>query len=377
MNEIAANLEQLRRALPVLRAEHDALPADSLFRPSAMWAEYGAFLNFVFDLSDANLRDIRLHTAFMTGMPWFENIGKSNVTGDHARLAIPMIAEYHGLTHDIPERFWASEPVTTRLSEALGLRYKGRLVTADLCRFQRCVSNLYWTGVYRHLDAVAGKPVIVEIGAGYGGLAHQVVAGLERPCTYLIFDLPEMLYWSAAFLIVNNPGRSFYIYRGRDDDADDLARVCADYDFVFMPNFLFERVRELPGIDLGLNLLSFQEMTDAQVAFYASIVAERLTGVLYSENFSKHPFSTELLATVDDHLSRWFALTPPPSMWHRLYPNANSCDHPLLMWQLFPYVGTLRTRPATLTPVDQVIHLAERRYRLDREHIVTPRSPSS
>ena len=56
------NLQRLRKALPVMQAERDALPPTSVFRPSAMWTDIDRAFNFIFDLSDDNLRDIRLHT---------------------------------------------------------------------------------------------------------------------------------------------------------------------------------------------------------------------------------------------------------------------------------------------------------------------------
>jgi putative sugar O-methyltransferase len=341
-----------------MQAQRDALPPDSVFRPSLMWSAFGGAFEFIADLSDHSLRDIRIHTSFMTGVAWFQNIGSNHFSNDDDKLSYPMIRQYHELTCDIPERFWASEPSPTDTTETAGIRYKDRLVTDDLVRYQRCVANLYWTGVYRWLDGIGRRPVIVEVGAGYGGLAHQITSCFGRPCTYVIFDLPEMLYWSAAFLIVNNPGKRIYIHHGTDaSTAASLEDICAQYDFVLLPNFLYERIRELRAIALVINLMSFQEMNDRQIELYVSLAAERLRGALFSENFSRHPFNTELAQTVDAHLARWFALNPDPSVLHQRYPNANSLDNPDQdrVWQLFPYVGTPKQGDVTLSPVDEIV----------------------
>ncbi|MEP7305685.1 MAG: putative sugar O-methyltransferase [Acidobacteriota bacterium] len=357
MTQTSASLQRLRDALPAMQAQRDALPADSVFRPSAMWKDLGDAFNFIFDLSDHHLQNIRIHTSLMTGVAWFANFQSNSFKSDEDKLSYPMIRQYHDLTCDIPERFWASEPSVTSVTEMVGIRYKGRLITDDLLRYQRCVSNLHWTGVYRWLDGMAERPVIVELGAGYGGLAHQIVSCFGRPCTYLIFDLPEMLYWSAAFLIVNNPGKRFHIDGGSDSSHASLEDICAENDFVFLPSFKFDRIQELQEMALFVNLMSFQEMSDRQIEMYLSLAAEQLKGPVFSENFSRHPANQELAQMVDDHLARWFTLTPDPVLLHHRYPNANAFDNPdqNLVWQLFPYVGTPKYSAVALSPVDTIV----------------------
>jgi hypothetical protein len=357
-------LQQLRAARPIMEAERDALPADSPLRPSRMWEDLRGFFDFVFDLSDRSLQNIRLHTSLMTGDPWFGNMQYAGIARDEDKRHIPMIGQYERVIAGLPERFWIGEPVPARETESVGVRYRGRLVTDDIVRYQRCIANLYWSGVYRLLESLPEPPVIVEIGGGYGGLAHQVAACLGRRCTYAIFDLPETLYWSAAFLIVNNPGKRFYIYPGRERDRRPLADICRDHEFLLFPNYAIDRLAELEGIDLFVNMLSFQEMNDAQLETYLLVAGAHVRGALYSENRSRHPQNPDLAHTVEDHLARMFTLTPDPSFWRAKYPNANSFSHPQWLWQLFPYVGLSRRRPATLTPVDSVIFTSDRRHEL-------------
>lgn len=362
----ARTLQRLRQALPAMQSERDALPPDSVFRPSKMWQEFELFLRYIFDLSDRNLRNIRFHTGFMTGVLWFGNFGSDRFETDEEKYTVfPHIREYERFIAQVPERFWGSEPVTTPELERVGIRYKDRLITEDLVRYQRCLSNLYWSGVYGRLDGLPGRPVMVEIGAGYGGMAHQIVSSFGKACTYVIFDIPEILYWSAAFLTVNNPRKRIYIYTPDDGAGLSMEQICADYDFVMLPNYAFDRLAEVGEIHLAVNLLSFQEMTDAQVEHYASGLAAGMRGAIYSENFGRHPSNDEMKATVDAHLSRWFDLIPDPTVLRRLYPNANSWMNPELTWQLFTYVGTPRRQAAPLCPVDRVFHTSDRRLHLD------------
>lgn len=362
MDNVRRTLHALREAVPVMAAEQQALPTASVFRPSPMWDSLRGFFDFVYDLSDHSLLKIRLHTSLMTGDPWFANMPYASLGDDAAKLRlVPTVQKYHDLTRDIPGRFWTSEPVTTGEIESVGVRYHGRLVSDDIIRYQRCISNLYRGGVFGMLDALGTRPIIAEIGGGYGGLAHQITRTLDRPAAYLIFDLPDMLYWSAAFLLVNNADRRFYIYPGAGRDHASLAEICASHDFVFFPNYAFERLAEVPEIHLFLNTLSFQEMTDPQVEVYARGGAARLRGALYSENRSRHPNNPDLAVTVDDILARYFALTPDPEVWRRLYPNANTFANPQFTWQLFPYLGHARTDQARFARVDRVMHLQDRR----------------
>src|SRR5690606_31505509 len=69
-------------------------------------------------------------------------------------------------------------------------------------------------------------------------------------------------------------------------------------------------VTSLP-LDLLVNMVSFQEMTDAQVRGYAALGAAAECPLLYSLNREHSPFNTEL-ASVTDALSDHYRLTEVP-----------------------------------------------------------------
>jgi putative sugar O-methyltransferase len=116
---------------------------------------------------------------------------------------------------------------------------------------------------------------VLEIGAGYGQVAHQLLQQLDVE-TYAVCDLPENAFLSAFYLQANWPERSAALV------ADEDARRDAALVFTVPP--LLERL-EGPW-DIVLNSYSFQEMTresvDSYLAHAGATLAEH--GFLYSLN---------------------------------------------------------------------------------------------
>jgi hypothetical protein len=190
----------------------------------------------------------------------------------------------------------------------LGAFYQGKIINQDINRYQSCISNLYSTGV---LDKLEGE-LVMEIGGGYGGLAHQI-GGITK-CTYIIMDLPEMLLFSGGFLIVNNPGKKIYVYDKEIFTAEFIATGIYEWDYVLLPNYILKELYALKKIGLLINMQSFQEMTGIQVNEYLKFAKLKLDGVLYSDNMDRHPFNKELIS-VTELLSEYFNLLPSPSFY--------------------------------------------------------------
>ena len=108
---------------------------------------------------------------------------------------------------------------------------------------------------------------VLEIGAGYGGLAEILIRNLQ-PSSYVICDLPHNLYLSAMYLAVNYPDRSLYFV---DDQAPENV---ADGSLVFVT----PRGLELIGdyFTLVINSYSFQEMPTSEINRYFSYVRDHL-----------------------------------------------------------------------------------------------------
>jgi putative sugar O-methyltransferase len=123
---------------------------------------------------------------------------------------------------------------------------------------------------------LASRPLrVLEIGAGYGQVAHQLLQQLDIS-TYACCDLPENAFLSSFYLQANWPSRSAVLVAGEDDGAEaDLV--------ITVPPLL----DKLAGPwDLVINSYSFQEMNRESVDGYLAHAAATLAddGFLYSLN---------------------------------------------------------------------------------------------
>jgi hypothetical protein len=333
---VAAMIEEAGRATPE-------------FRASRLWRDYLVYLNYVRELSDGELQYIRAHTSLITGAPWF-SWGHQPVrfaASDAEREATPLIQLYRGLTNDVPETYWADEPVPNEATRLVGLPYRGRLISDDLARYQRAITNLYNAGLLQR-DPDGRRRVLFEIGGGYGGLAHQLGRMTQGSATYVIVDLPELLFFAAVFLRLNNPTRRVYLYDPADAATGRLDEIVAAHDFVLLPHYLLDRLSGFPPIDVAINTLSMQEMSEAQIRGYCDFLSRHLLGWFYSENFDRHVFNAELAVDLFDILAGYFAMLPArkPAEHLQLPPDP---------WRLYAYLATPKTRPAPYMPLRRLL----------------------
>jgi hypothetical protein len=108
------------------------------------------------------------------------------------------------------------------------------------------------------------RPVIAEVGGGFGRLVHYLSRHLERFC-YLDFDLPETLCCAAYYLMKNFPDRKFLLYGEGEPSAEQLR----EFDFILLPSF---EIVKLPprSVDLFLNENSLGDMPGATARFFVS-----------------------------------------------------------------------------------------------------------
>ncbi|MDF1791077.1 MAG: putative sugar O-methyltransferase [Thalassobaculaceae bacterium] len=113
----------------------------------------------------------------------------------------------------------------------------------------------------------------LEIGAGYGHLSADVVAsGLARRS--IIIDRPLNLIVAKRFLEVRFPGRVALL---PFDDPSDAS-------VVLVPPWLADQVPQ--KIDLLMNFISFQHMSDEVMAYYDAIIGARRPDAILLENFT-------------------------------------------------------------------------------------------
>ena len=247
-------------------------------RPSNYWADFTSFFDYVLDLSPRSLANLRLHTYHLTG----DNYQTYYLGNRRAFLDFysPWLA-----IDGLPAAHILNEP-----EDGIGLRLEdGRFVSADIARFQRSISTLSRHGILHKLICSESPARVIEIGAGYGGLALHL-SRILNSCRYMIVDLPETLLFSAAYLVLQAPQKRLHLYDPVDRlDADTLA----GFDFVLLPDY---RLDTLKGseFDLAINIASMQEMRVDQVERYLDFLHTTCRGPFYSCNRDRQNRNDEL-----------------------------------------------------------------------------------
>ena len=266
------------------------LDEGSKYGYSDYWREEIAGFDYLFDASPLVVAKLREHTYHITGLKSYE------YRAHHAGKAKPFAGKL--------QRLRDLDPTGLFVPEAPGLggfghNIDGDLVNMDTLKFYECLIGLDRCEVLSELREVDRRVTVVEIGAGWGGLAYQFKT-LFPNTTYVIVDLPPTLLFSMVYLKAMFPDSTAAIYGETSTEA--LFTGPDAPDFVFVPAFAAGDIR-LPTPDLALNIASFQEMTDAQVTGYVSILADAGCERMYSLNRDRSPYNgelstvTELLAT--------------------------------------------------------------------------------
>lgn len=116
------------------------------------------------------------------------------------------------------------------------------------------VFNDVHSSVIANLLSDINRPIIAEIGGGYGKLFYFISRKIENFC-YIDFDLPETLSLASYYLIKTFPNKKFLLF-GEGCLSKDAIN---NYDFILMPSFCID---DLPSysVNIFLNKNSFGEM---------------------------------------------------------------------------------------------------------------------
>jgi glycosyltransferase involved in cell wall biosynthesis len=264
--------------------------------PSAYWTEELDNIDYMIDASPLIIRKLRHHAFQITNVRPYDYRMKGDDRPKYFQERLQALRTLGGDALLVPE------------SPALGgfgYNIDGRLFNVDTLKFYEVLIGMERGGV---LGAIRGidRPVVCEIGAGWGGFAYQFKMLLPRT-TYVIVDLPELFLFSATYLATLFPEARVLFAESHDAAAVAMWR---DADFVFVPNTLAHLVSLVP-LDLTVNMVSFQEMTDAQVRGYVDMAVGANCPLLYSLNRERSMFNTEL-TSVSEVLSQRYELTEVP-----------------------------------------------------------------
>lgn len=196
----------------------------------------------------------------------------------HQRLA--WTPEQHFIaTRNMPAHLVADAP--PRGGE-VGLMINGRIVNPDTLLVQGRLNAMYAGGVIGLLQEKvrAGRRLrVLEIGPGYGAMARTLGRIFAGGVDYVMVDLPPMLHYPAVYLSLSG-------VRVDIATADRAPDPAASHWLI--PNYLAPRLAEqsVAAFDLVINTMSMNEMSLAQVRYYAEFIRRSLApdGIFYEEN---------------------------------------------------------------------------------------------
>lgn len=115
-------------------------------------------------------------------------------------------------------------------------------------------NEIYGTILSGLLDDVE-RPVVADLGAGYGKLAYFTLRDMNNSC-FVDFDLPETLCLAAYYLMKTWPKKKVLLY-GEEEYSE---KSHGKYELIFMPSYEIENIGQ-SSIDLFINKNSLGEMT--------------------------------------------------------------------------------------------------------------------
>jgi hypothetical protein len=216
---------------------------------------------------------------------------------------------------------------TPRLFGESGWDVDGTIVNYDTWSTQQRLNGLHGSGVLDWLQRrrqANGRVRVVEIGAGFGNLAHALMQTVG-PIDYTIVDLADSLIYSTIWLTTVRADVPWHLVEPGDRLATAPSRV------TFLANHLLDEfLPQLGNVDLVINTLSLSEMSPAQVALYARIVKQLIgdDGVFYEQNYIEPGVQTEIrpiLAAAFGHRALLRPTQPPHGgrgevrMWSNRY----------------------------------------------------------
>jgi hypothetical protein len=289
------NYVHARERVLEMRARIAAAPE---YRPSAYWEEELAAFEYMLDASPLVIEKLRQHTHWITGLRAYDY--RSQKARAKAKSAEKLKALLGIGPPDLLVPEWPE-------LGGFGFEVDGRLINIDTLKFFEVLIALEKGAVLQEFRGNTDRRLVWEIGAGWGGFPYQFKS-LCPNVTYVISDFPELFLFSATYLMTAFPNARVAFWG--EEPTDRLFDRWRDLDFIFLPNASLGELRP-ERLDLAINMVSFQEMTDAQVAAYVERAYTLKCPFLYSLNRDRSAYNSEI-SSVSEIISRHY--------WPRVIP---------------------------------------------------------
>ena len=127
--------------------------------------------------------------------------------------------------------------------------------------------NEFYGSILSGLLDDVDRPVVADLGAGYGKLAFFTLRDMSDSC-FIDFDLPETLCLAAYYLMKSWPNKKTLLY-GEEEYSE---KSHSEYELIFMPSHEIENIGQ-NSIDLFMNKNSLGEMTSKAAMNYVHHIA--------------------------------------------------------------------------------------------------------
>jgi len=263
-------------------------------QPSDYWQEELVNFDYMMDASPLIVRKLRHHCYHLTGISIYDYR-----TNQHAGKRA-FEAKLHALKAKDRNDLLIPE---SRMLGGFGFEIDGQLYNIDTLKFYEALIALDHVGILDRLRNAVERTLVCEIGGGWGGFAYQFKS-LFPNITYLIIDFPEVFLFSAVYLKTVFPNAHVLMYG--DVPHEKTVQNWRNYDFIFVPNTFLDKMNP-DKMDLVVNMVSFQEMTSAQVDKYTRKMSELGCPNLYSLNREKSPYNDQL-TSVSSIIGRYYKI---------------------------------------------------------------------
>ena len=282
------NYEYARDRVLEMREQVAAAPE---YRPSAYWEEELSTFEYMLDATPLVIEKLRHHTHCLTGLRAYDY--RSHKTRAKTRFTEKLHALVKVGSPDLLVPEW-------RPLGGFGFEIDGQLFNIDTLKFFEVLIALHKGSVLQEFRGNADRRLVWEIGAGWGGFAYQFKT-LCPNVTYVISDFPELFLYSATYLMTAFPGAKVGFWGQEPNDR--LLERWRELDFLFLPNTSLAEM-QLPRLDLTVNMVSFQEMTETQVVAYVQRAHALNCPFVYSLNRDKSSYNPEI-SSVSNIISRY------------------------------------------------------------------------
>jgi glycosyltransferase involved in cell wall biosynthesis len=267
---------------------------DAQAAPSAYWSDELDNIDYMIEASPLIIRKLRHHAYHISNVRPYDYRVKHDTKRENfeARLRALQALDANGALL-VPE---------SPAMGGFGYEIDGGLFNVDTLKFYEVLIGMERAGVLASLRA-RPAPMVCEIGAGWAGFAYQFRT-LFPSSRYVIVDFAELFLFSATYLGTLFPNATMAFC---GTAATPTVAAAAGADFIFVPHTMAAQVASLP-LDLTVNMVSFQEMTDAQVRAYTDMAADAGCPWLYSFNRDRSPFNSQI-TSVSEAIAERYQLT--------------------------------------------------------------------